>query len=162
MAFFEYNARNVDGRQFRYPEFPEHYVYEKDRKARRERRSAACSSATPPGGALLPAPSHDRLGGARPALRTSGPSRASCIPTSAPPVPPWATALEETAVFASGSWLRALFAFILHFGPVGNPLKLWDDFKDDPRIRSSRSPSPSTSGVPAASPASRKLSAMFC
>ncbi|OXV09592.1 hypothetical protein Egran_02645 [Elaphomyces granulatus] len=29
MAFFDYNARNVDGRQFRYPEFPEHYVYEK-------------------------------------------------------------------------------------------------------------------------------------
>jgi hypothetical protein len=37
-------------------------------------------------------------------------------------VPPWAwaTALEETAVFA----------FILHFGPVGDPLKLWDDLKD--------------------------------
>jgi hypothetical protein len=71
MAFFDYNARNVDGRQFRYPEFPEHYVYEKkDRKwkrsgspARKERRSAACCSASLPGGALLPAPSPDRPAG---------------------------------------------------------------------------------------------------
>ena len=42
----------------------------------------------------------------------------------------WATALEEAAVFASGRRLRTLFAFILHFCAVGDPRKLWEDFKD--------------------------------
>jgi hypothetical protein len=32
IAFFDYNARHPDGRQYRYPDFPEHYVYDKKKR----------------------------------------------------------------------------------------------------------------------------------
>jgi hypothetical protein len=33
MAFFAYNARHPHGGQYRYPEFPEHFVYDKPTRA---------------------------------------------------------------------------------------------------------------------------------
>ena len=37
---------------------------------------------------------------------------------------------EWTAVFASGRRLRSLFTFILQLCAVGDPLKLWEEFKE--------------------------------
>ena len=47
IAFFDYNARHLDGRQYRYPDFP---VYNKKKRATpgsSKRRSAACFSPAP-------------------------------------------------------------------------------------------------------------------
>jgi hypothetical protein len=42
----------------------------------------------------------------------------------------WWIAFREITRFATGRQLRALFALALLHGAVGDPRKLWDDFKD--------------------------------
>jgi hypothetical protein len=43
----------------------------------------------------------------------------------------WAQCMEEAASMASASCLRALFATLLVFNDVANPLALWECFKED-------------------------------
>ncbi|KAH9554075.1 hypothetical protein CY35_08G045700 [Sphagnum magellanicum] len=43
----------------------------------------------------------------------------------------WAQCMEEAASMASASCLRALFAALLVFNDVANPLALWERFKED-------------------------------
>ncbi len=43
----------------------------------------------------------------------------------------WAQCMEEAISMASASCLRALFAALLVFNAVANPLALWERFKDD-------------------------------
>ncbi len=43
----------------------------------------------------------------------------------------WAQCMEEAVSMASASCLRALFAALLVFNAVANPLALWERFKDD-------------------------------
>lgn len=43
----------------------------------------------------------------------------------------WWIAFREITRFATGRQLRALFALALLYGVVGDPRRLWDDFKDD-------------------------------
>jgi hypothetical protein len=43
----------------------------------------------------------------------------------------WAQCMEEAASMASASCLRALFAALLVFNDVANPLVLWERFKED-------------------------------
>ena len=56
MAFFDYNARHPNGPKYRYPEFPEHFMYDQPTRSwhRRggSRRSAACSRRAPPRGSV--------------------------------------------------------------------------------------------------------------
>jgi hypothetical protein len=43
----------------------------------------------------------------------------------------WAQCMEEVASMANASCLRALFATLLVFNVVANPLALWERFKED-------------------------------
>jgi hypothetical protein len=43
----------------------------------------------------------------------------------------WAKCMEEAASMASASCLRALFAALLMFNDVANPLALWEHFNED-------------------------------
>jgi hypothetical protein len=43
----------------------------------------------------------------------------------------WAQCMEEAVSMASASCFRALFAALLVFNAVANPLSLWEHFKDD-------------------------------
>ncbi len=43
----------------------------------------------------------------------------------------WAQCMEEAASMASASCLRALFAALLVFNVIANPLALWERFKED-------------------------------
>jgi hypothetical protein len=43
----------------------------------------------------------------------------------------WRTCMEEAAAFAPAIRLRALFATLLAFNDVADPLQLWNDFKND-------------------------------
>jgi hypothetical protein len=40
LEFFRYNAQHADGRQYRYPDFPQHFVY-KEKKWRPRKRGFA-------------------------------------------------------------------------------------------------------------------------
>jgi hypothetical protein len=42
----------------------------------------------------------------------------------------WRSCMQEAAVFATASRLRALFATLLAFNEVADPLQLWNDFKE--------------------------------
>ena len=143
LAFFDYNARNPDGRRYRYPEFPEHYTYDKRKRAWHPRGAKEAI-----GRMFQASPSQGERFYLRLLLTVrAGPTSFEDLRTVEGVVHPtfraaaaamgllledreWATALEEAAVFASGRRLRTLFAFILHFCAVGDPLKLWEDFKD--------------------------------
>jgi len=43
----------------------------------------------------------------------------------------WAQCMEEAVSMASASCLRSLFAALLVFNAVANPLALWGHFKED-------------------------------
>jgi PIF1-like helicase len=141
MAFFRYNADHPDDRGHRYPDFPEHFVYDRRRWKPRQRGTAI-------GRMFQCNPSQGERFYLRVLLSVRrGPTSFEDLRTVEGVVHPtfraacaamgllmddreWATALDEAAVFASGHRLRSLFIFILHYCTVGDPLRLWEEFKD--------------------------------
>ena len=141
LSFFRYTAQHPESRQYRYAEFPEHFVYENKRWKPRKKGTAI-------GRMYQCNPSQGERFYLRILLSVrQGPTSFEDLRTVEGVVHPtfraacaamgllledreWATALEEAAVFASGRRLRSLFTFILHYCTVGDPRKLWDDFKD--------------------------------
>ena len=141
MSFFRYNAQHPDARQYCYPDFPRYFVY--DRKQWKPRKQGEAI-----GRMYQCNPSQGERFYLRLLLSVrQGPTSFEDLRTVEGVVHPtfraacaamglllddreWATALEEAAVFASGRRLRTLFTFILHYCTVGDPLKLWEEFKD--------------------------------
>jgi hypothetical protein len=143
MAFFAYNARHPDAHQYRYPEFPEYFTYDKPTRSWHRRGGKQAI-----GRMFQASPSQGERFYLRLLLTVrAGPTSFEDLRTVEGVVHPtfraacaamglllddreWATALEEAAVFASGRRLRTLFTFILHFCAVGDPLRLWEEFKE--------------------------------
>ena len=142
LEFFRYNAQHADGRQYLYSEFPQHFVY-RDKKWRPRKNLK---------GAIGRMYQSNPAQGERFYLRLlltvqRGPTSYEDLRTVHGVLQPsfraactalgllrhdreWWISFEEIAVFASGYRLRGLFVFTLLHGAVGDPRKLWDDFKD--------------------------------
>jgi hypothetical protein len=143
MAFFDYNARHPNDPKYRYPEFPERFTYDKPTRSWHRRGGKQAI-----GRMFQASPSQGERFYLRLLLTVrAGPTSFEDLRTVEGVVHPtfraacaamglllddreWAAALEEAAVFASGRRLRTLFTFILHFCAVGDPLRLWEEFKE--------------------------------
>ena len=143
MGYFEYNRLHTSGRHLLYSEFPSYYTWNsKDRKwqPRQKGRSIGRMYYCSP------------LAGERYYLRllltvVRGPQsftdlyrhngiayptyRAACIAWGlAEDDQEWFHCIEEAALFTSGSGLRMLLVTALRLELLGDPLTIWDRFKD--------------------------------
>jgi hypothetical protein len=145
LAWFEYNRNHEDGRQYLYHEFPEHYVYNKDKEVRswtpRQRGFAIgrvyyCS---PNAGErfylrmlLMRVPGATSYEYLRTVEGTIHPTfQAACIALGlVEDDNEWVSCFTEASNWASGSALRALFVSALQFN-LSNANALWERFKTD-------------------------------
>ena len=141
-AFFKYNAEREDSRNCLYQDFPEHHVFHT-----KQREWRPCQRGTAIGHMYYCSP----VAGERFYLRLllmsiPGPTSFEDLCTVASIVYPtfratcvalglleddckWIDCLTEAAVFAVGAQLHSLFVTALLYGPVAEPVALWDCFK---------------------------------
>jgi hypothetical protein len=142
LAFFKYNSEKADGRQYLYHEFPEHYVYERNKgwKPRTQRFSIGRMwSASPFMGEryylrlLLTA-----VRGARSFedLRTVDgiqceTFKGACIALRLlEDDGEWIAMFRDAQGFMTGRALRHLFALALQHTTITNPLAIWEEFRE--------------------------------
>ena len=142
LAFFKYNSEREDGRQYLYQEFPEHYVYERNKgwKTRKQRFSIGRMwSASPFNGERY----YLRLlltvvRGARSFedLRTIDgveyPTfKSACIALRLlEDDGEWIAMFRDGRAFMTGRAFRHLFALALQHTTLSNPLIIWEEFKE--------------------------------
>jgi PIF1-like helicase/Helicase len=144
MAFFKYNERHEDGRRYLYSEFPAHYVYDsKKREWRPRKRGTAigrmyhCNPSQGPRFYLRLLLTVQRGPKSFEDLKTVRGElypdfRSACVALGLlDDDQEWISTFQEARVFAGGRSLRSLFAVALLFGTVGDPLRLWTDFKEN-------------------------------
>ncbi|KAH0603160.1 uncharacterized protein H6S33_008164 [Morchella sextelata] len=141
MAFFQYNAENVDGHPYLYQEFPTHFTYNKPTR-KWSRRKAGVSigrmyHCNPMMGekyylrllltVVRGAKSFDDLRTVVGALQRT--FKAACLALGLlEDDREWVQCFTEAVLFASGAALRTLFATALLFGDLTDPKALWAEF----------------------------------
>jgi len=143
IVFFKFNSENVDGRQYLYQEFPEHYVYRPKVgwKCRKQRYSIGRMSSASP---FMGECDYLRLlltvvCGARSFedLRTVDriqfdTFKGACIALRLLEEDgEWIAIFRDAQEFMTGRAFRHLFALALQHTTMSNPLPNWEKFRDD-------------------------------
>jgi hypothetical protein len=144
IAFLQYNKTNTDGRKYLYHEFPQHFVYDRSKKAWKPRKRGIAIGrvqyCTP-------------ICGERYYLRllltaVTGPTSFDHLKTVGSILYPtfkdacvamhlieddkeWSKCFHEASIFSTGKDLRNLFIVALTQGEVVDPNALWREFMND-------------------------------
>ncbi|CEI95748.1 hypothetical protein RMCBS344292_09927 [Rhizopus microsporus] len=144
MAFFDYNARNEDGRQYLYQEFPQHFAFDKRRKKWHPRQRGFSIGRMYHCGPIAGERYYFHLL----LISVRGPKSFEDIRTVNEILYPtfrkacvalhlveddreWDRCFAEARRFATGANLRRLFVTALLQSQLNNPLALWEHYCSD-------------------------------